>query len=109
MWIALNDGFFSIVEDKKDRRKLLIRARLRGDLERVWGPDMRDEGASVAETPQRDYRFRTILSRTAVAAKIAARLAKIDYTNFKASVENNDLAEMYADIWQAASEHQEAT
>ncbi len=109
MWIALNDGFFSIIESKKNSRKLVVRARLRGDLERVWGDEMKREGVAVEETPLRDYRFRTVLSRKAVAAKIAERLARINYYNFKASVEDEDLSKMYANIWQAAYEHQEKT
>ncbi len=80
MWIFLNDAFFSIVEDRTDPAKLLVRARFRGDIERVF-PD-----ATVAETAEADYRFRAPMSRMSVAVKIAELATAIDYTDFKNSV-----------------------
>ena len=36
MWVFTNKGFFSIVEDRNDSTKLLVRSRIKGDLERVF-------------------------------------------------------------------------
>lgn len=107
MWVALNKGFFSIVESKADDKVLAVRARLRGDLERVWATEMMSERAAVTETPDRDYRFRTFLSRRVVAEKIRREVLDIDYNNFKNSVEDKKLSKMYTDIWTAAYDHQE--
>lgn len=101
MWICLNDGFFSIVAEHGSEN-LLVRARMRGDVERVFAAAMMAEGASVIETPDRDYRFRTSLSRRAVAETISARARDIDYGNFKDSVRDQALHRMYGDFWNAA-------
>jgi hypothetical protein len=53
MWIFLNNAFLSIVQDKDNMARFMVRARLRGDLERVFAH------ATVIETPPpADYRFR---------------------------------------------------
>jgi hypothetical protein len=80
MWIFLNDGFFSIVESYEDKSKFLVRARIKGDLERVFGDH------EVLETPYNDYRFRMILDKKYVTNIIANRIENIDYSNFKNSI-----------------------
>ena len=83
MWIFLNDGFFSIIEPPKGTPgdRLLVRARNRGDIERVFGLNVK-----VQRTPNRDYLYRALLDRTQVAVVIANHIAAIDYGNFKDSI-----------------------
>ena len=71
MWIFLNDAFVSIVADRKDRTRLLVRGRLPGDIERLW-PE-----AEVLEGQGSDYRFRAFLPRAAVVKTITKRLRDI--------------------------------
>lgn len=106
MWIAMTDGFFSIVEHKEDTGKLLVRARLRGNLEHVFGVAMKREGVGVSVDEGTDYRFRTVLSRASVVAVIASELSGLDYTNFKGSVDNTRLGNMYGQIWNVGYDHQ---
>ena len=40
MWICFNDGFVSVVADKNDFDRLLIRARRKQDLLNVCGNDV---------------------------------------------------------------------
>lgn len=93
MWIHLNDAFFSIVADPARPEDLLVRARVRGDIERLFPL------AIVTETPHRDYRFRAWIPRLTFAAAIAERVAETSYPNFKASVPDPERHLAYARCW----------
>lgn len=94
MWVFLKDSFFSIVENENDNRQLLVRARVRGDIERRW-PD-----ATVQETPDNDYRFRAFIDRSAVASAIEKAVKNIDYPNYKNSISQKKLrSAFYAMVW----------
>lgn len=89
MWIFFNDAFLSIVapapgSNADKNGELVVRARLKGDLERAF------PGVRVRETKsqERDYRFRATVSRAIVAETLAGRVKRIDYTNFKSSVDD---------------------
>ena len=36
MWIILNKSFLSIVKNRNDENELLVRARVKGDIQRVF-------------------------------------------------------------------------
>lgn len=93
MWLCLNNGFFSIVapKDAKDDR-LVVRARRKGDLERVFGV----EGQA---SPGRDYAYRAHLERDTVAAVVMCCVLGIDYSNFKDSVKDGALHDAYMGVW----------
>ncbi len=96
MWLSLSDSFLSIVAlegPTADPRQLLIRARVAGDIERVF------PSAMVTHTPQHDYAYRTILPRTMVAAALAAAVKAIDYANFKNSVPDQARHDAYLACW----------
>ena len=46
-----------------------------------------------------DYRWRTFVDTKAFSALVAARIEKIDYTNFKNPVKDADLHDMYMGFW----------
>lgn len=75
--------------------ELLVRARVPGDLERIF------PGAAVQETPHRDYRFRASLPRTAVAQALTSAVGDLHYPNFKGSVTEADRHEAYLQVWSA--------
>lgn len=87
MWIYCKYGFFSVVEHKDYKDKLLVRSRFKGDIEKLLchcGLD--DVCQTVKETPFADYAFRVVISRGALA-KIMKRVSEeIDYHNFKDEV-----------------------
>jgi len=99
MWVFLKNAFLSIIgptaRDAAPPGHLLVRARLPGDIERIF------PHATVTETPSRDYRFRTLLPKGEVAAALARAVEQIDYDNFKASVQDEDRHEAYFDVWEA--------
>ncbi len=81
MWIYTVQGFVSIVEDDHRKGYFKVRARFAGDLEAIF------PRAKVLETDSRDYRFRVVLPREAVANVIKAQIEAIDYNNFKSAAQ----------------------
>ena len=99
MWIFLNDAFLSIVAHRvagKTTSKLVVRARRRGDLARVFPK----HAEAILHTPQADYGFRLYLPHAVVAAAVLRRLLMIEYGNFKAGVEEDDRHNAYTAVWE---------
>ncbi len=94
MWIFMSDSFLSIVEDLDNRDNLLVRARIQGDIERVF------PGAEVSHTPDHDYYYRASLPRKEVAGKIAEKVESIGYSNFKNTVKDPGRHEAYFEVWE---------
>ncbi len=101
MWIFSRRSFLSIVEHSQEPRLLLVRARFPGDIEH-WFPE-----AEIAETPDADYRFRASLTRERVSEAVALRVRQINYTNFKASIEDYYRHGAYSKVWAVMKEEQE--
>lgn len=95
MWICLNNAFLSIVAHRTRPEFLLIRARLKGDIERVF------PGAAVSESAHNDYRFRTEVKRTDAARVFGAIVGGLRYDNFKHSVVEQDRHDAYVKAWEA--------
>jgi hypothetical protein len=95
MWLMLSDCFYSIVAKDCDPTELLVRARRAGDIEKVF-PD-----AKVTRNTKSDYLYRAVLPRDLVKQALAAMIDKIDYPNFKDSVEDSSLHAAYSGVWHA--------
>lgn len=97
MWVMLNDAFLSIVAlpGKGQRRKLLVRARARYDISRVFAD------AVVQHTPLADYAYRAIIPAAEVKRTLAREVGRITYTNFKDSVAEEDRHDAYITVWTA--------
>lgn len=101
MWIFLQNSFLSIVDPEASYDglsgpigdKLLVRARIDGDIEAVF------PNAKVSETPHRDYRFRALISRRIVAAAMAEAVNQIGASNFKGSVPEKARHDAYSGVW----------
>ncbi len=93
MWIFLSDAFLSVVQHRDDAAKLLVRSRLKGDIERALA------GVVAVETPAADYRYRAIVPRTQFAARLASLVEAIDYPNFKNSVSEPVRHDAYMNVW----------
>lgn len=89
MWIFLRDSFLSIVQHDDEPRLLQVRARIRGDIERVF-PE-----ANVAEDSRSDYRFCANVSRERVTQAIALRVSQIDYGSLYEAVGEDERATSY--------------
>lgn len=102
MWIFLSDSMLSIVEDFNDPEMLLVRARIKGDIENVF-PD-----AVVDSDVGKDYKFRASIPRKTVVEAITNRINSIDYFNFKSSVDIYDYerSNAYHDVWTSMLRYQ---
>lgn len=93
MWICMNNAFFSIVDDGSMDGCLVVRARRKGDIERLF------PGTKAITLHGRDYQFRAHVKRGRVAEVVAESVKAIDYDNFKNSVADDDLHDAYAKFW----------
>lgn len=91
----LSNCFFSVVNKDCGPAELLVRARRAGDIEKVF-PD-----AKVTRNTKSDYLYRAVLPRDVVKQALAGMIDKIDYPNFKDSVEDSSLHAAYAGVWHA--------
>jgi hypothetical protein len=95
MWVMTNNSYLSLVAKDCGPYELLVRARRAGDIEKVF-PD-----AKVIRNTKSDYLYRAVLPRDVVKQALAAMIDKIDYPNFKDSVEDSSLHAAYAGVWHA--------
>ena len=96
MWIFLNNGYFSIVENSNNPTQLIVRARFKHDLESTFG-----EHGEISETPEKNYRFRMILDRSVVSEILKQKIEEIDYGSFRNSINPSDQGriEAYSKVW----------
>ena len=95
MWIIMNDAFLSVVQNIYDEDELLVRARVEGDIERVFS------NAEVFADEGSDYKYRSYLNKREVAKVIEWNVLDIDYGNFKNSVSSSDSKRrnVYDRVW----------
>jgi hypothetical protein len=104
MWIFTNNAFFSIVKHRTEPSMVMVRARVKGDLEKVFGTDV-----DVSETTDSDYRFRITAPQQLVAELVKNQIEEIDYANFKNSIGSQDHLRQryYANVWSIMDSWQE--
>jgi hypothetical protein len=93
MWLMLNDAFLSIVSKDCARDELLVRARRRGDIEKIF------PAAKVTRDTRSDYLFRAVIKRKYVDGVMLGELARVTYPNFKDSVQEIALHDAYMRVW----------
>ena len=84
MWIFTQRGFLSIVRHTNKPNILIVRSRFRGHIDKIFPK------ACVNEDATRDYRYRAELPIKEVSKVIARLVSKINYDNFKGSLNTND-------------------
>ena len=100
MWIINTDGFFSVVADKENNDRLVVRTRKRTDLQvfidtygtlnSVQDTDLADLGEPILyETPTSDYTYRCYVTREVWAEYVSGAALSIDYPNFKSEMSRN--------------------
>jgi hypothetical protein len=96
MWIFPKDGFLALKQHNANPRLLVVRGRIRGDIERLMGVPSRQ----VIEDAGSDYRFRSFLDRDRVADRIAEHVRAINYdSGFKSAVIDKCRAKYYFSVW----------
>ena len=108
MWIFCKLGFFSAVEHRERPDNLLIRARFKGDLERLIGAMTKEErelicgNPKVEITPDADYRYRMECPKIWFSEVLREQAEEIDYDNFKNAVHEGTARDgAYMDVWRA--------
>jgi len=106
MWVMTTRGFFSVVADRDDASQVLVRARVRQDLEALAEVGDLPE---IAETPTADYRWRVRLSRAEWSRALARLAEEIAYPNFKDAVaerQGHEREGTYHRVWAVLRELQ---
>ncbi len=101
MLIFTRHAFVSIVNHPVDDRFVVVRGRIRGDIEHLF-PD-----AEVFERPGADFRFQATVSRDRASNRIASQVRDIRYEAFEPSVDDGDRRQAYIQVWTAMYEEQE--
>lgn len=101
MWLLLNDCFFSLVAKDCSRDELLVRARRKGDIEKVFPK------AKVKRNAKADYLYRAAVKKSVIADALKGEVDRITYPNFKSSVKDNKLHMAYMRVWSALGPLQE--
>jgi hypothetical protein len=101
MWLFTTKGFYSVVEHREDSDYVLVRARVRKDLEALIQhmPTMK-----ILETKNADYRYRAVVPRREWLATMLEIGDEIDYDNFKDAVKRRQgkkRADTYMRVWSA--------
>lgn len=106
MWLFCKSGFFSAVRHASKPETVHVRARFKGDLERLCAAH--GLAPDVQETPWGDYRFRMDFPTIDWSWLVAEEAMDIDYTNFKAAVHDGTVRdEAYLGAWAALRRGQE--
>lgn len=93
MWICLNDGFISAVQTENDPNLLKVRARRLNHLQSIF------PGHRIQITRKTDYKYRVFVTKEELARVMLNRIMNIDYSNFKNSVEDDELHDLYGRFW----------
>jgi hypothetical protein len=106
MWVFIPEGFFSLVQDKKDDSIILVRSRYPGDLENLlnaYDPDFAPVHIKrITEWSGTDYRYRLPMERVWVETVFGQAAGNIRYTNFKNEVTNKQghtRHDLYMKVW----------
>jgi len=100
MWLFTNQGFVSIVQKPDDIDTLTVRARVKGDIARVF------PGAKEKAGGGTDYAYRAKVPREQVAKAIHDQIMELGYENFKNSIADDAHHNFCAQVWNVAYRHQ---
>ena len=95
MWVFLNNSFLSIVENRNNKEELLVRSRVRGDIDKIF-PD-----SNIFEMENSDYKYRSYIKKREVSEKIREIVTNINYDNFKNSISKSEdqRHSSYLNVW----------
>jgi hypothetical protein len=94
MWLFSQRGFYSIVQHKDHPDTFVVKARIKGDIEKYW-PD-----AVIERNEAYDYLYRTSLPRDKVIPVITKIVSDINYSSYKGTLEDSERRrEHYVNVW----------
>ena len=98
MWLFTETGFVSVVQDKEDSNKMVVRARDKESLQ----PMMDAYGVKIVNLKNRDYPHRVFLTRKQFVDWLVESGETLDYDNYKNRVSKTrgyDFASPLHDVW----------
>jgi len=101
VWLFTPFGFFSVVADRDKANQVIVRARVKGDLENLRTKYLPTLGPTVM-LQMRDYPYRGFVSRDDLAAAMPKITQDITYTNFKNEVtkqQGDPRHDLYLRVW----------
>lgn len=101
MWIATEHGFYSAVQNRNNHNTVLIRARVRKDLEYLRERLGAFNCPPIVDSPKADYPHRLLITKEQWAWFLARSGEEVDYPNFKSRVGKHDPAreKIYHEVW----------
>ena len=88
MWLMLKNSFVSVVQHREQPDCVLVRARRKGDLEKLFPARCAD----VFQDQHADYRYRLIAPKQELVEAVAGYIFdSLDYDNFKAAQAGDSL------------------
>ena len=99
MWLFTEKGFYSAVQHDEDEEIIVVRSRLRGDMENIL-PLLGNP--TILVNAGTDYAFRVYVPRTVWSKAVETMTNEIDYTNFKNAVHDGTSRDAaYMRVWSA--------
>jgi hypothetical protein len=108
MWIFTTRGFFSVVENRENNEQVLIRARVKSDIQEMHKVffELGLKAGNVAENFYSDYMYRFVAERMDWISVMEHLMLDLRYTNFKDAVYMADPMELrerrhntYLKVW----------
>lgn len=93
MWVFTPVGFIAAVQEDGEPNLIRVRSRTREAIEQTGFP--------YRETPTHDYAFLAIVDRADWLDWLLSAGQAIDYHSLKAAVMDDDLHDVYNDVWLA--------
>lgn len=110
MWLFTKYGFYSIVQDEKDKNIFKVRARKKGDLQELKSNLKDVSDCSIHQDLKADYRFRIFINSKQFQSLMIHFTNSLDYTDFKNSIYENksqkDKLDSYHKVWDVMYEYQ---
>jgi uncharacterized protein YbgA (DUF1722 family) len=111
VWIYSSIGFFSLTNHRDRPDTVMVRGRVRSDMERFLQalPEAARQ-SEIIETHDTDYRYRILADRQATGDVVGKLAANMDYIGFKDTVADkygNLRKGIYMSIWELTHELQE--
>lgn len=98
MWVFTNRGLLSVVQDRENNGRLLVRARQEGLLEQLV-----PRPGDVFVDKLADYPFRVFLTRAEFQEVLQDEVSRIDYDNFKNSIKDREYHDVCLKVWSAGT------
>lgn len=104
MWIFTEIGFFSAVCMEDDLSVVMVRGRVKKDMERLIDAinQLGLDPPEILEWEHRDYPYRVLMLQNEWADVLAFLAKRVAYTNFKnrvKGVDGQERASLYSRIW----------